>query len=115
MASFVSGLNSNDPDFANSPDPIIDIAQVADDIRRLANALGDCFGQEGATILGRMDGLNTLIEGKVKELKEFWEARIKVAEEEVKDLKIQMKVVEGREAPSPFFSKHAPFPLRQTH
>ena len=104
MVSFVSDLNSLDPSFSDQPNPLSDIPSLADDIKMLSEKLGEVFGKEGTTVLGKMDSLSTAMEGKFAELKELWEARIKVAEDEVRDLKVQLKVREGREPASPWFS-----------
>ena len=79
MVSFVADLNSIDPSFSDNVNPLSDIPSLADDIKMLSEKLGQMFGQEGSTILGKMDSLSTAMEGKFAELKEIWEARIKVA------------------------------------
>ena len=64
MVSFVSDLNSLDPSFSEQPNPLSDIPSLADDIKMLSEKLGEVFGQEGTTVLGRMDSLGTALEGK---------------------------------------------------
>ena len=107
MVSFVADFNSLDPSFTDNVNPLSDIPSLADDIKMLSEKLGEVLGQEGTTILGKMDSLSTAMEGKFAELKEIWEARIKVAEEEVRDLKVQIKVKEGKEPASPWFSSRS--------
>ena len=69
MVSFVSDLNSLDPSFSDQPNPLSDIPSLADDIKMLSEKLGEVFGQEGATVLGRMDSLSTRLTNNVHD---FW-------------------------------------------